>query len=776
MGGGYTNDVFFPTDSSDLMFAHVDVGGAFRSADGGETWRMIHGGLPDIVNVTKCRGIHVDPRNPDILLYAAGWRWSPAMGIYRSTDGGDSWFLVQEAQFYGNEDYRTAGRIFAHDPADPDVIIAGSAGTGLFRSTDNGLNWSLVDGFEDTHPTALGFDPLVPSRVWLSAVSWTPPFLDELAGGFWRSDDAGETWTKLAANGPDEFVILDGQLYGLFENGTEVRKSVNGSSWSAWQNGLSLSSEWLQNSAALAVAGDAIITATQQGVFYRRAPNDPVWEEIITTTVDAGDWWGNLPGDQGWIHYGKALNVIAVDPNDPKHWFFADWYGIWETDDSGKSFRLKAEGLENTVLHVLRQDPSNPQRVHLGMGDLGYFRSEDSGRSWDILTNGYINNVKEIALSPLQPDLLYAVATTSGTQHANEVFYSTNAGNNFITTTAGLPGPEHVYNSVTADPSQAGVAYVAANGPSGGVYKTTDGGFSWSPMSAGLAEPAEFFINSIWESGSQLAASGDGSLVAISNTQIPHRFGPESGAWVAVDSPPEGSLLSVWADTLLPGRYFITGSSGTYRSLDSGKTWTKVHGAAGRHVITDSVKPDRVLVGSSWGVYLSLDAGDTWRLLRDGIPVRGNLAVSFAGDLILGGSLGNGVFWRPLPLNVLYADWAQENAPDGARAMTDAPAGDGISNVVKFAAQLDATSQASWDALMSTEKALATEMTFHFTLGKRTRDLNPVIPEWSGDLENWSSEGIDLEMISEDTTHEFWKARLDPSQGQMFFRIRYLSQ
>jgi len=174
--------------------------GVYRSDDGGETWR--HLGLADTRQISN---VIVHPENPDLVYVAAlGHAWGPneQRGIFRSRDGGVTW----EKVLYLDEDVG-AGDL-EMDPSNPDVLYAGmwqarrfawglraaGPGTGLYKSTDGGDTWrnltnnpGLPTG-ENRGRIGVTVSGANPNRVWMIIEA------EDDQTGVFRSDDAGATW------------------------------------------------------------------------------------------------------------------------------------------------------------------------------------------------------------------------------------------------------------------------------------------------------------------------------------------------------------------------------------------------------------------------------------------------------------------------------------------------------------------------------------------------------------------------------------------------------
>src|SRR5690606_1357534 len=174
---------------------------------------------------------------------------------------------------------------------------------------------------------------------------------------------------------------------------------------------------------------------------------------------------------------------------------------------------------------------------------------------------------------------------------------------------------------------------------------------SWTWIGQGLPAGEPFFWHMQWAQGRQLAASPDGTLVAISK-QTRRVYARDAGAtsWRKVELSLAGEPHCVVADVLTPGRFFMgVRHDGLYRSEDFGRTWQKVVDGTVTHVMTDRAVSNRVAAATDNGVILSTDGGTQWIPLDRSLPdrVEGNM-LAFAGDRLVVGSDGSGAFWIPL--------------------------------------------------------------------------------------------------------------------------------
>ncbi|MCS6885508.1 MAG: glycosyl hydrolase [Acidobacteriota bacterium] len=175
--------------------------GVYKSTDAGKTWRAI--GLENTRHIARVR---IHPRNPDVVYVAAlghAFGPNPERGVFRSTDGGKSWQKV----LYRSDCAGAIDLVL--DPTNPNVIYAalwqvirtpyslesGGPDGGLFKSTDGGDTWKELTRRPGLPKGLIGkigvaVSGVRPERVWA--------IIEAEDGGVFRSDDGGETWTKLS--------------------------------------------------------------------------------------------------------------------------------------------------------------------------------------------------------------------------------------------------------------------------------------------------------------------------------------------------------------------------------------------------------------------------------------------------------------------------------------------------------------------------------------------------------------------------------------------------
>ncbi|MEM7806866.1 MAG: hypothetical protein AAF561_02005 [Planctomycetota bacterium] len=675
-GGGYWMGVV-PTRNADVFYTFSDVGGAWRSDDGGRSWRSLNRDLGGEDAGSYVRSLDVDPRDENVLLMASGSQWYTGGGLYRSTDAGKTWQQVVETPVMGNEEARMAGTTIARSPTNPDRLVFASAGN-VRVSLDGGMTWSTVgDGlFGDLFPSVVAFDAASPDRVLVGGQDgenyvggWSPEGPKQYLGGLWLSEDAGETWQQVSDEDVVELAQLPGDeaIYGVFNYDTVRRSTDGGETWSELRDGLPaptgdniIGTGRLQG---LTAGPSFLLTINGQGDVYRLGSGESRWQQVRRMHVADDGWYGNVPGEErkpgsheGWVHFGKAAAFIGVDPTNADRWFMTDWYAVWRSEDAGRTWAISIDGLENTVSHDLAGQPGSPDVVHWGMGDNGYLRSGNGGRSFIDISfpaNGGGSNVKDFGQSPADPQRLYATTNKRpGEWEAAQLAVSDDAGKTWRNPTmAGLPsdmGETRRMNSVTVCPNDADRILVGVSGnpaERGGAYESRDAGETFRKLGSGLPanEFGTYFQTNVWAVGNELSLSGDGSAVAFSQDgRFVHRL--DGSTWTPVDHDFGGQPYEVVADPRYDGRFYLAVvGSGLWRSVDGGVSWDKLWNGSAYHVAIDG---ERIAVGHETGIVVF--DGESWTEVAADLPVRRRPIPAFAGDRLHAGTHNMGSFWREL--------------------------------------------------------------------------------------------------------------------------------
>jgi photosystem II stability/assembly factor-like uncharacterized protein len=593
---------------------HVAYGdGVYRSRDGGASWENM--GLEDSEHIGMIR---IDPRDSNTIFVASqGPLWSGGgdRGLFKSTDGGETWRKVL-GDGHGNteEDDQYTGVNEVHmDPRNPDVLYAvtwqrlrnvavvidGGPGTGIHKSEDGGETWRhLTNGLpeEMMGKTGLAISPQNPDVIYATIE------LLNREGGFWRSDDGGESWEKKndylsGGTGPHYYqeIFASPHFEGhVYQMDALMRMTKDG--------------------------GDTFIPLpheTKHGDHHALAfrEDDPNYLLIGTDggvyeSFDLGDTWrfiSNLPITQFY--------KVAVDYDEP----FYNIYGGTQDNNSqgGPSRTVNVSGILNSDWfitmfgdgHQPAVDPNNPDIVYSQwqQGNLTRF-DRRTGEAIYIKPQARegeppdrFNWDSPILISPHDSKTLYF-----GTQR---VWRSDDYGDSWTPISGDLTRDENrvrrpvmgrtwsydaprdlwamsQFNTVTSlseSPLVEGLIYAGTD--DGLIQVTENGGASWRTISKLPGVPNRFFVNDI------KADLHDADTV-----------------YVVVDDHKHGDLAP----------YIL-------KSENRGKSWKSISSnLPERHVlwrvVQDHVNPDLLFLGTEFGVFFTVDAGDNWTKLKGGAP------------------------------------------------------------------------------------------------------------------------------------------------------------
>lgn len=324
--------------------------------------------------------------------------------------------------------------------------------------------------------------------------------------------------------------------------------------------------------------------------------------------------------------------------------------GVWKTDDYGRSWRPLFDAQPTQSIGAIAVAPSNPSIIYVGSGeglhrpDLsvgdGIYRSSDAGATWTHLGLDDAQQIAELAVDPRDPERVYAAVLGHpfGANTERGIYRSSDGGAHWSRV---LYRNENTGGDcVIIDPFNAEVIYAslwnARSGPwednnqfdgtDGGLYKSTDGGEHWRPLSAGLPDKlAQIQI--------AVAPSQQGRLYATVATTAPGDYSSGAGLgvyrsddggehWRRISNDPRPALRIGGGDLPIirvdPRNADILYSASlvTMKSTDGGVSWSSLRGAPGGDDYQNLwISPDDsatlALVGDQ-GAIVTVNGGSTW--------------------------------------------------------------------------------------------------------------------------------------------------------------------
>ena len=465
----------------DSIYAGTGGGGVYRSANGGESWFPVNGGLGNLT----VRDLRF--RSDGVRLFAAtagggiyytddaGAVWTPANsgltdlsiraladarsassvwyagtgeGVFRSADGCDTW-----AERSSGLDSSAVADLAVH-PGSEDLVYAGTYGSGVYRTVDGGANWvPRRTGMGEVYVEEIRIDEERPETLW--AATRTGLFESFDGGGSWNLRNEGLADTATLA------VLLVGDT--LFA----------GSYWGGVHAAPAAAGPWTDANEGLA--------------------NRFVWE-IAPSPNDRSVYWASSYGalhvstDTGWTWTEHSsgivspdLRTVAVSPDSDDQLLAGAFYGgVYRSLDGGAFWFPSSAGLPaSPTVTALRYRRDNGALVLCGTYS-GIYRSGDGGSSWVPSQTGFgAKKVWGLASASSAPNLVYAGTYENGLFHSH----------NFGATWDSVPLPDQFVRAVAVHPADTAIVYAGGyyvqNGR-GGVYKTDDGGSTWTRRNDGL--------------------------------------------------------------------------------------------------------------------------------------------------------------------------------------------------------------------------------------------------------------------------------------------------
>lgn len=570
--------------------------GVYKSTDQGRTWTNI--GLKATRQISAVR---VHPQNPEVVYVAAQgdrWKGSADRGVYRSTDGGRNWTLVLKG-----ENANSGASDLAMDPTNPRILYAamwdhqrvpwnvrsGGPGSGIWKSTDGGDTWTRLTG---------GLPKLM-GKIGV-AVSANQDRLYAIVeaenGGLWRSDDAGRNWRlmsgdrliqtrswyymKVTADPKNAEVVwvMNAPVMRSIDGGRTFQnvQATHGDNHHLWINPLNTDYIANANDGGGSVSMDAGRSWSAQdnqptAQFYHVTVDDAYPYKlysgqqdnssvIIRSRSDGGsigprDWWDG-PGCesanvgvsaktyrytyggcyQGLINEqdeqtGLSRDIMAypemnlTEPTDKTKYRF-NWTApilvsqhdenvifhggnvLFRSRDRGQSWApaspdlskndksrqgwgggpITNEGAGGEVyatIFVIEESPHDANTIYVGTDDGNVQLTRDGARTWTNVTppgagDGLVN---ELEVSPLDAGTVYVAFRRDRVgDPAPYIFKSTDYGRTWTKLVNGLREGEPV-RVVREDPERRGLLYA---GTETGVYVSYDGGNRWQPWSGNL--------------------------------------------------------------------------------------------------------------------------------------------------------------------------------------------------------------------------------------------------------------------------------------------------
>jgi len=657
-GGRSTAVTGHPTDS-DVFYTGTTGGGVWRTDDAGNSWTSL---TDDAFEVAPVGALDVADTDPNVIYVGTGsacirGNVSTGRGVYKSTDGGDTW------SFAGLGHIGQVGDLKVH-PTNPDVAYLAALGhafgpnpeRGVYRTMNGGATWEQVLFVSDsTGFVDLAINPMNPREIYASA--WRAerkPWVivsGAAEAGIWKTTDGGDSWVKLGGGLPDGVFGKSSvavspanpdRVWALIEapepDGGVYRSDDRGRSWTRV---------------------NAERKLRQRAYYYMHLEPDPRDENTIYAmntglyrSIDGGRTFDPISVPHGDVH------DLWIDPDDPTRMIVADDGGGQVSVNGGATW-TEYYNQPTAELYSVTVDNGFPYRVYGPQQDNSTV-TVPSRYQEDISPEGFWYSVGgcetgPVALDPDDPTLIY-----SGCYGGVIDRWDAETGevrNMMVYPQMQLGSPaedlEHRFQWVSpieVDPHDPDRVYHASNR----LFRTTDAGMSWDPISPDLTtdNPEHQHCG-----GRPITCEGTGVEVfntIFSVTVSPHERGviwagtddgrvhvtrDDGATWT--DVTPDGMEIASTVDVievspydpavayLAVHRYRMDDFRPyVYVTDDYGGSWALLtdgtNGIPADHPVrVVREDPDReglLYAGTEFGVFVSFDGGVRWQSLQQNLP------------------------------------------------------------------------------------------------------------------------------------------------------------
>ncbi|MCX6600968.1 MAG: T9SS type A sorting domain-containing protein [bacterium] len=474
-----------------------------------------------------------------------------------------------------------AGRILsiAWHPTDLNIIYIGSASGGLWKTTNGGTSWvSLTDDLPSLAVGSVALDPTNPNVVYIGTGEGAYNIDAVYGAGILKSTDGGATW------------------------------NTTGMSWTQSQS--------------RAINKIVIHPSTPQTMWC--ATN--IWSGgggVYRTTDGGASWTRYLSGDaKDLVLHPDSANVLYAAIGYP---WGGSSNGVYKSSDGGLTWTLRSSGLPGGTSMgrmALSISRSNPQTVYAGIsrtisGDaslLGIYRTTDAGASWSLRAStpnmyggqGWYDIVCEV--HPTNPDVVFSAGL--------DLYKSTNGGTSWSQKTYWNYSPGH---SLYAHADHHALAFKPGDpntviaGTDGGMYKSTNGGDTWTGINSGLST-LQFYgmCNDYLNGNVAMGGTQDNGTVKYSGSSTWSWILGGDGGYTLVDYT---NSNIIYASTQRGGHYKSTNGGSSFFSIQSGISGS---GAWVTPTVMDPTNPSVLYTGTTM-VYKTTNGGTSWTAISSAL-------------------------------------------------------------------------------------------------------------------------------------------------------------
>lgn len=475
--------------SGSAIYAGLDDGSVIVQSAPSSQWQS---SLPDTAANVTSESIAVNPQNA-LEAFSVEMAYYNTPDFYVTSNGSSSWVGLTPLDAGGG---KVSVQVTAFDPSASAIYIGADVYFG--KSTDGGNTWTQMSA-----PNSASAGAWYDERLIVPAAGGIANHVMVTADqGLYLTPDAGSTWYSLNGNLTSSIAYVaavhGGTIITTMQDLGPLVSFDGGQTWDSHPSGNPPGSE----------GGTALIN-----------PGNPNYAYVYTAwgfqlSTDGGHnytYSSTLTGD-GFPGCAGNSQIVAVDSQNPAIVYAAAYdcqntqkgfqQGIYQSGDYGQTWTRQNWPITQPVMVAL--DPTNDRNIFVGQANGNLEVTHNGGQSWTTVPVGRAEGQTwlpvTLAVNPAAPNVVL-VGTSGPPFSGGGVFRSTDGGNTFSPANSGLdpageqPWPDSIFR-LTYDPSGSGAAIAVRFS---GVYLSTDNATSWTSIQANIVP--NFFSSAAWDSG-----------------------------------------------------------------------------------------------------------------------------------------------------------------------------------------------------------------------------------------------------------------------------------
>jgi PKD repeat protein len=629
-GSGRLNCISFHPTDADIMFVGAPSGGFWKTLDGGLSWETTTDHLPSI----GVSDIAVHPTDPNIIFIATGdgdARDTYSAGILKSTNMGDTWDHVMLD--LAIQDQIIIRRLIIN-PNNPNILIAASS-AGILYTSNAGVDWEVR---ASGHFKDVEFKPGNPDYVYASTYEYSG------AASIYRSENGGMNWTSVhqisEANRIEIAVTPDdaNRIYAVASDASSngylgFYKSTNsGNSWTEVHDNSSLN--------LLGWSSDGSDSGGQ-GWYDLAIAADP--NNADNVFVGGVNTWKSSNAGSSWnisTHwYGDNAAYVHADQHTLDYHpltgalFSGNDGGLHITTNNGSNWTDLSDGLQILQIYRFGNSVTNPNRFVTGSQDNGSMRYDNG--DWRAILGG---DGMECLIDYTNDQILYA------SYYYGAIHRSTNGGQDFTNVQPVEAGEGAWVTPYVIDPIDPQTLYAGFSD----VYKTTNRGSTWNPISNNLTGGTNL--------QSLAVASSNPDVIYAATYDNIYRTENGGGTWGNVtNNLPNNSITYITVNPSNPNMLWVSlsgFSSGEkiYYSDNGGNSWTNysegLPNVPANCLVYELGTNHALYAGTDLGVFYRNAGMSEWIPYSQGLPnvIVNELEIQYDVNKLRAATYGRGVW------------------------------------------------------------------------------------------------------------------------------------